>query len=101
MINIRNNHTFADLLPSLRSKDILMIRDLTLGTWNNLVYGQSIHPSRGSTKVDLLGRDGLMLVVFKGNMDKVNRVVSWTRNNLLIGCKKGDDDLPSDSLPQI
>jgi hypothetical protein len=94
-----SNQAYAALLPTLRPRDILLIQDITLGTWNNVVYGQSIHPSRGKTKVNVLERDGLMLVELTGNTDKVNRVSYWMRNNLIRNSKHEDADLPSDSLP--
>ncbi|OKL60104.1 hypothetical protein UA08_04696 [Talaromyces atroroseus] len=48
------NSEFREKICSLRPRDIVLIRNVGLGSFRDLVYGQSLR--RGMTKVDLLHR---------------------------------------------
>jgi hypothetical protein len=73
-----------EALQSLRTRDVVLLRNVALHVWQNSVYGQSLSKriSRNETKVELLGRDGEVdldatTTGLSPQMTKVKRVSDW------------------------
>lgn len=55
----RSEASLLDTLNGIRNRDILLIRNVALSTYNGVVRGQTLHPSaKTRTSIVMLGRNG-------------------------------------------
>jgi hypothetical protein len=100
---------FVKVLPSIRSRDIVLVRNVALGTYQGQVYGQTLNPrwSRTETTIEVIGKDGLVVGKALGGAqgkNKLERVINWVSTYLWrpagSHARKDLDELPPDSIPR-
>jgi len=109
----REAEGFRKVLPAVRPRDVLLIRNVSLNTFRGKVNAQSVNPStsRLQTTIEIIGRDGFVPGQAQGSLDsrsKLKRVTDWVLHFLGMdrkmkfdsnGAIELDDSLPPDSLP--
>jgi hypothetical protein len=103
-----DDREFLKVLPAVRTRDIVLLRNVALGIYRGKVYGQTLNPrwSRAETTVEVIGKDGLVVGKALGGVqgkNQLERVISWVSTYLWRPAegraRKDPDALPPDSMP--
>jgi hypothetical protein len=103
-----DDREFLKVLPGVRTRDIVLLRNVALGTYRGKVYGQTLNPrwSRAETTIEVIGKDGLVVGKALGGVqgkNQLERVINWVSTYLwrpVEGrARKDPDALPPDSMP--
>lgn len=113
-INNREGDDLRNSLQSLRSGDVVLVRNVALSVWRSAVYGQSLGRrwARNSTSVHMIedGAGAMERTLPFGGMGKLARVRDWRddfvgrrptrqRGNKGKAVAASDGDLPPDTQP--